>query len=149
MGAFPQSYLSTVGVIMDINAPEHDIPWSYHAHSVNLTVWSRMDYYGQTSVFPILNICNPFPSHYSIMCTCIDLHKHGLSWPTIAIWCKSTFFLAHLWAIAIGGASVRRPSSSVVRLSVRRPSLDNFFPRPDLRPESMDLFNIWHSYDMW
>ena len=81
MEAFPHSDLSTVGVVMDMNALGNYIPWSYDAHSINLTVWSRLADSGQTSVFPILNIWNPFPSHYSILCTWIDRHKHGQSFP--------------------------------------------------------------------
>ena len=116
MEAFPHLDLSTVGFIMDMNALENDIPWSYDAHSINLTVWSRMAHSGQTSVFPILNIWNPLPSHYSILCTCIDLHKHGLSWPIIAILC--TFFLFSSPVSYCHGQGVCPSSVVVVRPSV-------------------------------
>ena len=68
MEAFLQSYLSTVGVIMDINAPEHDIPWSYDAHSVNLTVWSRMDDSQQNRFSPYLTygILSPVIIQYCV-----------------------------------------------------------------------------------
>ena len=68
MEAFPQSYLSTVGVITDINAPEQDIPWSYDAHSLNLTVSSRMITLGKLQFSPYLTygILSPVTIQYCV-----------------------------------------------------------------------------------